>query len=139
MGIESLLRLRRQEMSEAERNFGVMQALEADAAALVTQAEQQLVQEQVAASDPAADDAVVEAFAIWLPVGRRALKLARERERAAALDKSYARSALILAQAAVRAVETVVEERAQSEMKAATRHEQAMLDDMWRPCDESRL
>ncbi|GAN54125.1 flagellar export protein FliJ [Tanticharoenia sakaeratensis] len=129
--LDSLLRLRRQEKAEAERHFANVLSLEVSATACVADAEEALLFEQRKAADPGCDDAVVESFARWLPRGREVLLRAREREREASLDTAFARSAVAMAQASVKAVETIIAERQRSADMIRARHEQQRLDDLW--------
>ncbi|GAC87378.1 hypothetical protein Gbth_024_134 [Gluconobacter thailandicus F149-1 = NBRC 100600] len=130
MPLEVLRRLRRHELADVEKAFGEAVAREAAAETALGQRHQDLLMEQKLASDPLADDRAVEAFSRWLPVGQRAISEAQERCRQAAIDRDCIRSALLMAQAALKAVEKL-EEKQQGEIQQhRLRKEQAVLDEL---------
>ncbi|AFV99945.1 flagellar export protein FliJ [Gluconobacter oxydans] len=130
MPLEVLRRLRRHELADVEKAFGEAVAREAAAETALGQRHQDLLMEQKLASDPLADDRAVEAFSRWLPVSQRAISEAQERCRQAAIDRDCIRSALLMAQAALKAVEKL-EEKQQGEIQQhLLRKEQAVLDEL---------
>lgn len=129
MPLDTLIRLRGQELDAAEKAFAEVNAREAAAEKKLQRAQQKLLAEQKLASDPAADDMVVEAFSRWLPTARKAIADAREACRQAALDRDCARAALIAARAALKAVRKLEEEQARERARVMQRREQASLDE----------
>ncbi|GBD56538.1 flagellar export protein FliJ [Gluconobacter wancherniae] len=128
--LDTLLTLRKHELQAVERTFSEALSQEADAAAEVARAERHLIEEQKMASDPLADDGAVEAFSRWLPVGRAAINSARHNEKNAGLAREIAKSALMMARAAVETVETLQKKRRAEEDAAALRREQNVLDEV---------
>lgn len=130
MPLEALHRLRRHELADVEKAFGEAVAREAAAETLLGQRHQHLLTEQKLASDPAADDGAVEAFSRWLPVGQQAISDAQEKCRQAAMDRDCIRSALLMAQAALKAVEKLEEKQRVEIQQQHLRKEQAVLDEL---------
>lgn len=130
MPLETLRRLRRHELAAVEKAFGEAVAREAEAEGALCRKHQQLLLEQKRASDPTADDGAVEAFSRWLPVGRQAIAEAQQCCQQAAMDRDRIRSALLMAQAALKAVETLEEQQAGEMKQISLRKEQAMLDEL---------
>lgn len=130
MPLDTLKRLRRHELEAVEKAFGEAVARESAAEAGLSKAHLLLIQEQKLASDPQADDDAVEAFSRWLPVGQRAIADAQELCREAALDRDCLRSALLMAQAALKAVEKLQDKQRLEMNYLALRKEQAALDEL---------
>ncbi|NHN88442.1 flagellar FliJ family protein [Acetobacter conturbans] len=128
--LDSLLRLRDQELDEAKKLLSEALARAMTASDAVKGAEQNMVRERDAALDLASDDRVVEAYSRWLPIGRAALDRARAREQDAALDVESCRTRVNLARSALEAAQKLAEKRAKEEQELAQKREQAMLDDL---------
>jgi len=127
--LQSLLRLRRIALDDASRRV-------ADCLARERQAEERLAAAELAIAREtdvarlSLSDAEVEAFANWLPVGRRN-QLAAEKDRnQAARETELARATLELARGAVRATETLIEQREAARRQVAERQAQAALDEI---------
>lgn len=128
--LETLLRIRRGSLDDAQRALAealqhqqVMQARsEAEAA--------RYARETVAALDLAAGDEAVDAFARWLPLGRKAIEQARLAEQEASGEMERTRVVLGLARAAHRSVELLIEKRAEQARQAQDRKEQQAMDEV---------
>lgn len=128
--LDTLIALREQELDRIEALFSEAVSRELAAEALLSSAENLILEEQRLASNPAADDADVEAFSRWLPLGRQKVDSARKGCEQATLDREVVRSALIEARAAMEAVGKVREERRERERQDALRKEQNVLDEL---------
>jgi len=128
--LATLLRVRRGHLDEAQRI--VAEALERQQSRQRAREEEEsrYAAEVTAALDLASGDEVVDAFARWLPLGKKALEAARSAEREAACDVDRARVALGLTRAAHRAVELLVETRQQEARLGEQRRDQHALDDI---------
>ena len=128
--LATLLRIRRGSLDDAQRALAealrhqqVMQAAsEAEASRYAA--------ETVAALDLAAGDEAVDAFARWLPIGRRAVEQARLAEQEAAGEMDRTRIVLGLARAAYRSVELLIEKRAELARQSRERKEQQETDEV---------
>ncbi len=128
----TVARLRRLARDEASQELSRALATEAAADARAVDATRQIADETAAASSLMGDDAMVEAFAAWLPGARQhATKTRAERERAGA-EVSRMRAILAVSRAAVEAVETLLAQRAEASAKDRARREQAELDEVGR-------
>lgn len=128
--LDSLLRLRRQELDEARRILSDAIAQAMSAAEAVKTAEQDMVTERDAALDLSADDRTVEAYSRWLPRGRAALDQARRQEQNAATAVQAGRTRVTMARAALEATEKLIESRAQEERARQEKQEQNVIDDL---------
>src|SRR4029077_3754057 len=126
--LEALLRLRRLAVDEARRGLGDCLRAESEASAAVSSIEDAIARETEAATDLAKGDAEVEAFAAWLRRIRPKQPAAHEALDAAEREATEARVVLGAAQAAVRAVEEVLEEHAAAAVAADERRAQAAID-----------
>ena len=128
--LEMLLRIRRSSLDDAQRV--VAEALRTQQH-LQTQSEAEearYAMETVAALDLASGDEAVDAFARWLPVGRKAVETARQAEQEAAGKVDNARIVLGLARAACRAVEALVEARDEHIRQVEDRKTQQEMDEI---------
>ncbi|NHO32946.1 flagellar FliJ family protein [Acetobacter fallax] len=128
--LDSLLRLRRQELDEAKRLLSEALAQAMMAAEAVKTAEQNMVNERDIALDLSADDRTVETYSRWLPIGRAALERARKLEQDAATGVQSSRTRVNMARAALEVAEKLAEARAQEEQARRDRQEQNALDDL---------
>ena len=96
---------------------------------LAKQAERSIATEIAAAEAVDGDDAVVEAFAAWLPGARRRAAQARDACERAQADVSRARAVLAMTRAGMEAVQTLMEENAARQAAEESRQEQHALDD----------
>jgi len=124
-----LARLRRMAHEEALAALARALQAEGEADARAKQAERLIATETQAASDPAGDDGVVEAFAAWLPGARTRAAQARAACERAQADVSRARAMLAVTRAGVEAVKTLIAEQSARLAAAAARAEQRALDD----------
>lgn len=106
-GLPSAIRLRRLAQAEARRQLAERVEAQTAAEAMVGAAEAAIEREQEAALDLAAGDAAVEAFAAWLPTGRRACAQAEALRQAAVAETARARAILTAARAALEAAQRV--------------------------------
>ncbi|NHN84101.1 hypothetical protein GOB93_05515 [Acetobacter musti] len=128
--LDSLLRLRRQELDEAKRLLSEALAQAMTAAEAVKTAEQNMVSERDIALDLSADDRTVEAYSRWLPIGRAALDRARALEQDAASGVQASRTRVNMARSALEVAEKLAESRAREAQARADRQEQNMIDDL---------
>lgn len=128
--LEAVLRIRQRALDEAVRDFAEALRIEAEAEQATGAIEAAMAREAEAASDPATDDAAVEAFGVWLRKARKDLAMATiARERAAA-ETARQRAIVAAARAAVRAAEQMISDRAARRRAAADRREQHALDEI---------
>jgi len=128
--LKTLLRVRKNTLEEAQRAVADAYRVERAAAARADEAGNALTRELQVATNLNAGDEAVENFARWLPVGRRALSQAHTAHREAAADLDQARAVLALARAGVRAVELLMERKAEEARLDMARREQHALDDI---------
>ena len=128
--LESLLKLRRLEVDDARRSLADSQAVERAASDAAEDAIRALADEADAATRLQADDAAVDAFAAWLPVGRAAQETAETALLTAKAHSAAARAALALSRAALRAVEVLIAEHAAERQAAMQQQEQHRLDEI---------
>jgi len=127
--LDALMRLRRIAADKARRDLADCLRAESDATAAVEAIAALIEHEAEVATDLAAGDAEVEAFAAWLRRMRpqqRAAEIAAEETTA---DTAEARAALAMARAAVRAVEEMQAHHADAARAAAERAAQRELDE----------
>jgi flagellar export protein FliJ len=128
----TVARLRRRARDEASQ--GLFRALATEAAADVRAADatRQIADETAAASSLSGDDAMVEAFAAWLPGARQHAVNTRAACDRAGAEVSRMRAVLAVSRAAVEAVETLLSQRAEAMAKDHARREQSELDEIGR-------
>jgi len=128
--LDTLQILRMREYEESLKTMAdAVRALEC-ASDNVRRAEETLVQEREAALSPASSDASVEHYALWLPVGQTALQEALEAQSRSAVQVAQARSMMISTRAALKAVETLQDQRVQDARARQLRAEQKIHDDL---------
>ena len=125
-----IARMRGLAVAEARRTLAERRVLQDQAEAAESHATAQLVEEAAAAARMDTNDGAVEAFAAWLPEGRRAQIAARQ-----ALDHAQAATAqaltrLTLARAAEAAAEALIAAKAEEARREALKREQAVLDEI---------
>ena len=128
--LDGLLRLRRRELDEARGRLACLLAAEQAASLVEAAARAALRREEGHAASLDAADAVVEAFAAWLPRGRSALAEAAADRTRAGDDLVHARAELALAHAGVEAVEALRAGHAARAAAARARAEQAEQDEI---------
>ncbi|MFT8895739.1 MAG: flagellar FliJ family protein [Acetobacter sp.] len=128
--LDSLLKIRKQELDEAKKLLSEALARAMTASDAVKAAEQNMVRERDLALDFSADDQVVEAYSRWLPIGRAALDKARLREQDASMEVESCRTRVNMARSALEAAEKLAEMKAKEQQELAQKKEQAMLDDL---------
>jgi flagellar export protein FliJ len=127
---EALLRLRRLAVDEARRDLGACLRAEAEAQHAVAAIEQAVGHETEVATDLAAGDAEVEAFAAWLRRIRPKQLAAEEAEQEAEASTARARAVLAAARAAVRATEIMLEKHEAAKRAEAERQAQHRIDEV---------
>ena len=130
--LATVARLRRLARDEASQGLSRALATEAAADARAVDATQQIADETAAASSLMGDDAMVEAFAAWLPGARQHATTTRAACERAGAEVSRMRAILAVSRAAVEAVETLLSQRADALAKDHARREQAELDEVGR-------
>ncbi len=130
--LRTLVKVRRMEVDAARRGLAECLAVEDEARAAALEAERAITREAQVAGSLAADDATVEAFAVWLPVGQRQLDRMRRAESLAAAATDRARAATTLARAAAEAAQAMLERREDEAEREAQRKAQLELDEIGR-------
>ncbi len=128
--LATLLRIRRNNLDEAQRAVADALRLQQQAQARREAEETRYAEETVAALDLTRGDEAVDAFARWLPVGRKAIETARLSEQEACGEVDRSRVVLGLARAAHRAVELLLEKRTEKERQLRNRKAQQEMDDL---------
>jgi fructose-1-phosphate kinase PfkB-like protein len=123
-------RLRKLAIDEARRELVARLAAEARAAEADRTAQASMQREHEAASALGAEDAAIEAFAIWLPRGLEARSVARDASARAQEAAQEGRVALATARASAEAVEQMLARLAAERLAEANRREQAVLDEV---------
>jgi flagellar export protein FliJ len=130
--LEALMRLRRIAADKARRDLADCLRAESAAVAAVEAFAASIEHEAEVATDLAAGDAEVEAFAAWLRRIRPRQRAAETAVEEAAAETAEARAALAMASAAVRAVEEMQAHHADAARAAAERAAQRELDEVGR-------
>lgn len=127
--LETLARLRHSVCEDARRALAACLEAEDAAGKALHGAEDAIFREQDAAGALDASDGAVEAFAAWLPVGRRAVVEAREADARAGAATVQARAVLAVARASAEAADRLLASRAAEREAEAARRAQAALDE----------
>ena len=127
--LEALAKLRRSLCEDARRALVACIAAEGAASATLRSAEVAIIHEQEAATALDTADGAVEAFAAWLPAGRRAVAQASEAHARSVAATVQARAVLAAARAAAEAADRLLTIRAEARAHDAARHTQATLDE----------
>jgi hypothetical protein len=130
--LRAMARMRHLVVEEARRGLADCLAAERAAARRERDAAGALAQEQALAASPEAGDAVVEAYAAWLPTGLGALEDARAARDRAEAAIAQARARLNAARLADGAVQRRLADLAVAERAEALKQEQAALDEVAR-------
>lgn len=128
--LDMLLRIRRSSLDDAQRAVADALRYQQHLQAQSEAEEARYAMETVAALDVAAGDEVVDAFAKWLPIGRKAIETARQAEQEAPGRVDNARVVLGLARAAYRSVETLIEIRTEQIRQTQDRKAQQETDEI---------
>jgi flagellar export protein FliJ len=128
--VESLLRLRQMTADQARRHLAECLRAESEAAAMITAIKAAIAHEMEAASNLAAGDTEVEAFAAWLRTMRPRQQAALAAQVAAEAATSEARAVLGAARAAVRAAEAVLEKNNAAAQAEMARKAQDQIDEV---------
>ncbi len=126
----TLRRLRRLALDEARLTLAECVTEETRAAAAIRTIEDDIRRETDCASNVDADDAMVEAFAVWLRHVRAEQRGAEAALRDAEARTHEARAVLTIARGAVEAVETELTRRDDARRKETQRVEQRSLDEI---------
>jgi hypothetical protein len=127
--LETLVRLRRLASEDARRAFAACLRAEDETAAALRGAEAAILHEQAAATDLSADDAVVEAFAAWLPQGRQAVARASAAHARAGAATVQARAVVAAARISTEVAERLVQAQEAARADDAARRSQVALDE----------
>ncbi len=125
--LDTVARLRKMEAEQAKRDLAAAVAAEMAAARALTQA-QAVVAREARVVNPSAPGA----FAAWLPEASATIKRCVTAKTQAGMARESARAALAGRRSALKAAETLVEERTQREKLVADRRATRVLDDMAR-------
>jgi len=127
--LETLARLRHSVCEDARRALAACLEAEDAAGKALHSASEAIFREQDAAGALDAGDGAVEAFAAWLPLGRRAVAEAREADSRAGAATVQARAVLAAARASAEAADRLLASRAAERDAEAARRAQAALDE----------
>lgn len=127
--LEALLRLRHTIVDKARRDLAECLRNEVEAARMIAEIDRDIAREAAAATDLAASDAEVEAFAAWLRRVRPKQRAAQEAETTAQAETAEARTVLAMARAAERAVEEVLAQHELARKAAAEHQAQGEIDE----------
>jgi flagellar biosynthesis chaperone FliJ len=127
--LETVARLRHSVCEDARRALAACLEAEDAAHKALRNAGEAIFREQDAASALDAGDGAVEAFAAWLPLGRRAVAQAREAHLRAGAATVQARAVLAAARASAEAADRLLASRAAERDAEAARRAQAALDE----------
>jgi flagellar export protein FliJ len=127
--LATLMRLRRAACDEAQINLVRRLGAETGAGRLAAELDRSIARETEAATDIAGSDAVVEAYAAWLPGARRRLTEARRTLEALQAETARARAELAACRTALESVETLQTQRHQAAQAERQRAWQRDLDD----------
>ncbi len=128
--LAAVVRLRWAAQEDAARELADCLRVEAEAQQAVSAIRAAIERETEAASNLDADDAVVEAFGIWLKRARKDLRDAEAARERAETDTTRSRAVLAAARAAVKAAEEMLETKAAIQRTEAGRREQQVLDEV---------
>lgn len=128
----TVARLRRLALDDASQAVSRALAAELVAATRADDATQQIANEAAAASSLNGDDALVEAFAAWLPGARQHAAEARETCERAGAEVARLRAVLTASRTASEAVDTLLAQRAEAQALDRDRRSQAELDEAGR-------
>jgi flagellar export protein FliJ len=128
--LESLLRLRRLTADEARRDLADCLRKEDVAAQAITAIEAAIERETEVATNLAAGDAEVEAFAAWLRRSRPRQHAARVAKEQAESETARTRIVLAAARAAVKAAEDMLAEHEAARRAQAEHRQQHELDEV---------
>jgi flagellar export protein FliJ len=126
--LDTLARLRKLEAEQAKRELAAAIASEIAAGRALTQA-QAAVAREARVVNPAAPGA----FAAWLPEASATIAHCKTAQTQAVTAREAARAALARRRAALKATDTLLDERAQQERLEAGRRATRLLDDVPRP------
>jgi flagellar export protein FliJ len=127
--LQSLVRLRRQAVDQARRGLADCLRMEDEAMHAVATIEAAIERETEAATDLAAGDAEVEAFAAWLRRIRPKQYAARMAEDEAVAATAGARVTLVAARSAAEAAEEMLAKHDAARRAEAERLEQHAIDE----------
>ena len=128
--LATLLRIRKASLDDAERAVGEALRQQQRMQLRCEEEEARFAAETVAALDLAAGDEAVDAFARWLPIGRKTVEIARAAEQEASGEVDRARILLGLTRGAHRSVELLIEKRSAEQALHQERKAQQAMDDL---------
>ena len=128
--LDVVARLRKLAVDEARRDLADRLATEARADEADRTAQANLQREHTAAATLGAEDALIEAFATWLPKGLAARDTARDASLRAQEATEEGRAAVTAARASAEAVEQMLAQFAAERLAELNRREQAVLDEV---------
>ncbi|WP_158743957.1 hypothetical protein [Acidisphaera sp. L21] len=128
--LDTVLRIRRVTVDDAKRDLAAMLRIEEDAQLKAEATEALIAQEAAAATDLRAGDDAVEAYAVWLPVGRANAAAARAAHENACSAVAMARAALTIARAAAESAQQLLEKRSKERQLEQGRKIQAAMDEI---------
>lgn len=127
--LSTLIRLRQRALDDAQRTLVDCIAGEARARAVADETERAIARETEAASSTTGSDAVVDAFAAWLPGARLRVEAAHRDLESLQAETTRARAGVAACRTALESVETLQRERREKAEQARERRLQLELDD----------
>jgi flagellar biosynthesis chaperone FliJ len=128
--LATVLRIRRITVDDARRQLGVAIRAEEQGNMALLEAEAAIGAEGEAASDLRAGDGAVEAYALWLPVGRALVAQAQFAAERARSEVALARAALAVARAAAESADSLLTRRRDAAQLEVLRREQIQTDEV---------
>jgi len=128
----TIARLRRLARDEARQEPSRALAAEAVAISRADDASRQIADEAAAASDIMTGDAMVEAFAVWLPGARQHAAATRAACERAGAEVGRMRAILTVSRIAAEAIEVLLAQRGEERVKNSAHRLQTELDEVGR-------
>ncbi len=128
--LRSLLRVRQATTKASKMALSQAIAAEAECRLSLSEAERRILHEADAAMSLGADDGAVEAYARWLPTGRREAKRLSASLQRVSQEVEVARTALTLAKAAEHAIAIQLDQALAEVARSRLKKAQAELDEV---------
>ena len=127
--LETARWLRQRAIDETREALSATITLASEAASAARDAERAIERETERASNPDGNDALVEAFAAWLPGARHVAGQARAASERLEAEVVRRRAELAACRAALEAVESLLAERRHAELRKRLLQEQQTIDE----------
>lgn len=134
--LNALIRLRKTEVEQARNALAAALAEEQNAIAYTEAQKNRMKTEQAAANTGQVD---FNDFCLWFPVGQEAIEHAQEQQAIAESSTEQTRATLMKANGALKAAETLLEQRLKEEKERRAHREMAEIDDLSRRLKSSKF